>query len=530
MSLVSDHYTDVSFMHQFNMATNSKPINLIFCAQGSALKIFDNLLPPLRRSLSLGHVGLYVADQVFYDHYLSRANNFSAHPIQWLKEWELNQSARRTPLNLEQLTAWEKLYGQPNFWPALIADRRLFMGPLIKYKQDYRPRLSYTAMLRRLQVSIEQIERHIGRVKPDAIIGFNMVTLDEFIFYLIARQKRIPYWQIKNAKVNNLITLFPDPLRLSDFFSQLAATAPSPAVLNQARDYLRRAQAKNSTYEGHIILKPPTLSSLITPALLYKLTKSSAFSLLKTFRYPADNQSAGLSAVWQFNVVKPINALNHHRYLSHRYLPPSQLSSTPYVFFPLHTEPEIALSIYGRYHQNQIEVIRNVAQSLPVTWSVVVKDHPRSLGFRKLQYYKKLLQIPNVKLVNPYLPSWDIIEYAQAVVTISSWVGFEAVVSKKPVVTMGECTYNCLPDCMVTKNTSYQQLSSDIDHAIRHYSYDEKALLDHIAQVISQSFPINMYSDVLAKPNRHSSPAATSSSQLWSDFANYLITAAHLHE
>lgn len=525
MSLVSYYHANVSLVHQFTMATNSKRFNLIFCAQGSALRIFDHLLPPLNQIMPLGQIGIYVADQVFYDRHLSGSHNFSDFPVSWLKEWEINQQAQQIKPDPIRLQTYDKLYGQPNLWPALIADRRIFLGSLTKYKQDYAPRLSYRQMLQRLQASIEQIERFIDHIKPQAIIGFNMVTLDEFVFYLIARQKNIPYWQMKNAKINNLITLFPDPLHLSSYLDRTDQPSLPASSFDQARQYLQRAQARNSTYEGHIILKPPSLTSLFSPDVASKLIKSSIFSLLKSTRYSADNQSAGLSAVWQFNVGKPINALKHHRFLSRHYLPPHQLPAAPYVFFPLHTEPEIALSIYGRYYQNQIEVIRNIAQSLPVTWSVVVKDHPRSLGFRTLQYYKKLLQIPNVKLVNPYVSSWDVIESAQAVVTISSWVGFEAIIAKKPVITLGECTYNCLPDSMVVKSKSHAQLSADINHAIDQYRYRETDLLNHIATIFSLSFPINMYSDVLAKPNRHSdSSSQQSAHQLWSSFARYIAS------
>src|SRR3989338_1011514 len=528
MSLVSYHDTNVSLVHQFTMATNPKRFNLIFCAQGSALRIFDHLLPPLNQIIPLGQIGIYVADQVFYDRQLAGPHNFSDFPVSWLKEWEINQQANQIKIDRVKLQTYDELYGQPNLGPALIAERRIFLGPLTKYKQDYSPRLSYPRMLQRLQASIERIEQFINQVKPHAIIGFNMVTLDEFIFYLIARQKGIPYWQMKNAKINNLITLFPDPLRIASYLDRPRQPTISASSLNQARQYLQRAQARNSTYEGHIILNPPSLTSLFSPTIASKLIKSTIFSLLKSAHYPADHQSAGLSAVWQFNVVKPINAIKHHRYLSLHYMSPHHLPTTSYVFFPLHTEPEIALSIYGRYHQNQIEVIRNISQNLPVTWSLVVKDHPRSLGFRTLQYYKKLLQIPNVRLVNPYLSSWDVIESAQAIVTISSWVGFEAIIAKKPVVTLGECTYNCLPTSMVVKNTSYSQLSADISRAINQYHYRETDLLNHIATVISLSFPINMYSDVLAKPNRHfDSSAKQSEQELWFSFARYIVSTIH---
>lgn len=506
------------------MDANSKGFNIIFCSQGSALTIFDKLLPELNNQLPLNKIGLFVADQPYFDHYTSNANNFSDFNIKWLREWEIQRLSRLSKPNYTRIHKQEKLYGTPNLWPALISDRRIFLGPSTKYKQDYCPRYSHLGMLRLLQTSIDQIEKFIANRKPDAIIGFNMVTLSEFLFYLIAKQKNIPYLQIKNAKISNLVTLFPDPLNISDYISQNSNQQHSTSIRKQTHEYLRNAQNKSSTYEGHVILKPPSLSTILQPILFKKLASGAIFSVTKNMRYPHDNHSSGLRSIWQFNVTKPLQAQKHHRFLSNYYLSPKNLAQTKYVFFPLHTEPEIALSIYGRHHQNQIEVIRNIAQSIPVTWSVVVKDHPRSLGTRKLQYYKKLLQIPNVKLVNPYLSSYDIIDHAQAIVTITSWVGFEAIMSKKPVITMGECTYNALPDTMVVKNTSYQTLASDINNAITNHRYNEKVLLDHIATVINLSHPINIYSDVLSKPNRHTIHTSPSNKdKTWQNFASYIM-------
>jgi len=502
---------------------NHKPhtFNIIFCSQGSALNIFDQLLPDLDKFLSLDKVGIFVADQLYWQNYTKATNNLSKFNVSWLKEWEINTQAKHVKPNLAQLEALEEKYGTPHLWPALIADRRISLGPSTKYKQDYAPRLSHTQMLALLQVSIGQIEQFIDLIKPHAIVGFNMVTIHEFLIYLIAKRNQIPYWQIKNAKIANYVTLFPDPLHISSHLKQQGISKPTPAIQEKAKQYLSSAQSKNSTYEGHVILKPPSLSSIITAQLLKKLFVSTTYSLIKPFRHADDTQSSGLTATLNFNVAKPLKAINHHHFLSSFYLSPQQLPHIKYVFFPLHTEPEIALSIYGRYFQNQIEVIRNIAQSIPSTWRVVVKDHPRSLGLRKLQYYKKLLQIPNVRLINPYVPSYDVIEHAQAITTITSWVGFEAVMSKKPVVTLGECTYNALPDTMVVKNKSYQELPSDITSAISNYHYDEQAVLDHIATVISLSHPINMYSEVLAKPNRHTTTADLPSDP-WPSFAKYI--------
>ena len=85
---------------------------------------------------------------------------------------------------------------------------------------------------------------------------------------------------------------------------------------------------------------------------------------------------------------------------------------TPFVYYPLHSEPERALSIAAPFFTNQIDVITNIAKSLPVGYKLFVKEHPsmtlkRGTG-RKLSFYKDLLKLPNVKLIHPEILTIDI--------------------------------------------------------------------------------------------------------------------------
>jgi len=270
------------------------------------------------------------------------------------------------------------------------------------------------------------------------------------------------------------------------------------------------------------MLNPPGLDAIINTTVAHKFARAAIFEIIRRQRYSYDTQSGGLAPFWHYNVKKPLRAVRQQRYLTKQYISPTELPHTPYIFFPLHTEPEIATAVYAPYHQNQIEVIRNIAQSIPITWQVIVKDHPRSLGLRTTRYYRKLLDIPNVRLINPYIPSYDVIEHCRAVVTITGWVGFEAVVSQKPVVTLSECSFNALPDTMVVKNHCYRELPEDISRAMRGYSYDETALLRHISTILRLSYPINIYSEVLKKPGRHRTLSDTINTADLDGLATYL--------
>ena len=111
-------------------------------------------------------------------------------------------------------------------------------------------------------------------------------------------------------------------------------------------------------------------------------------------------------------LVQPWRAYRLRRFIrasAHTY---DAFGDQEFCLFPLHFEPEIALQIYGRPLQNQIEVARTLALALPVGMKLVVKEHPRAAGFRPLGYYRRLLDIPNVLIAAPELSSQRLVRDA----------------------------------------------------------------------------------------------------------------------
>ena len=184
------------------------------------------------------------------------------------------------------------------------------------------------------------------------------------------------------------------------------------------------------------------------------------------------------------------------------YLPAEKLNELEYAYYPLHVEPEIALSLFGREYLNQIELVRNIAKSLPLTWKLVVKDHPAGVGRRNIGYYKKLLEIPNVVLVSHYVDSTAVIKNARLVLTVSGFSGFEAILEKKPVITFGTTFYDVLPDFIVRHVRSLQDLPHAVSELLDNYRYSEKNVVRLIAAIMKNSTGLNLYENVLNKKER----------------------------
>jgi CDP-glycerol glycerophosphotransferase (TagB/SpsB family) len=133
-----------------------------------------------------------------------------------------------------------------------------------------------------------------------------------------------------------------------------------------------------------------------------------------------------------------------------------------YVVYPLHFYPEASTSIFAKYYDgNEYNIIKNIAFSLPENAVLVVKEHKSNVGNNTKEFYKKIKQLPNVILLTPYYSLKDNLPQFDAVVTISSTVGFEALTLDIPTYALGEIFYQHYPGC--NKITSYADMDEKLN-------------------------------------------------------------------
>lgn len=114
----------------------------------------------------------------------------------------------------------------------------------------------------------------------------------------------------------------------------------------------------------------------------------------------------------------------------------------PFVYFPLHFQPEASTGAKGRHFVEQREAVALISQSLPSNWLLVVKEHPhqyRRLYARQNYFWQRIASIPNVVVVSHDVDSRTITEKSEGIVSIShSSIATEAWVAGKRVVFLGD--------------------------------------------------------------------------------------------
>lgn len=123
-----------------------------------------------------------------------------------------------------------------------------------------------------------------------------------------------------------------------------------------------------------------------------------------------------------------------------------------FLLYPLHYHPEASTSVLAGTYLNELEVIRNIAFNLPEGIRLYVKDHRSAYGFPDLEFYESVARLPNVKLIQPFVNSKPLIRDSLAVITLTSTVGYEALLIGKRVFLYGNIFYQFHPDVVRISN------------------------------------------------------------------------------
>ena len=117
-----------------------------------------------------------------------------------------------------------------------------------------------------------------------------------------------------------------------------------------------------------------------------------------------------------------------------------------YFLFPLHMPGEwVNYSFMGLRYVDQLALVQEIANCLPIGALLYVKEHITGFGIRKKKFYSDIKRISNVRLINPYEDTINLIKNCQGVLTLGSTVGYEAFLLKKPVFFWGKPWYEFFP-------------------------------------------------------------------------------------
>ncbi len=405
-----------------------------------------------------------------------------------LSEYELHNEAEKVDLDLDYIKKFEKEYGMPNAWQYIGVDRHLMMS-VPKTNFSFKPMCSHEQMMKYLQVKSKAITKMFEQEKPDVIVFSAIGSMAGLLMYGIAKKMGIKTINIDVTRLENYMILsdncFDSFNSAYEIFEEIQTGKKNSDYKEKAVKMIEDFREKEKRYgwmESYMEEKSKKIGKL-------KFLMLEIGGLIKKTReyYRDSKGDYVISSPFWFAYNKILRLGRMIRGYKHLYDKPNW--EEDYAFFPLHLDPEIATLLHAQFHVYQISAIESVAKSLPVHFKLYVKDHPQMIHSRPYWYYKRIKQIPNVKLIDANTSSITIEKSAKLITTITGTVGLEATMLKKPVITFGHTWFNKLS--MVKRVNDVYELPKLIDECLKNHKHDEEELINMVSAVLEKSEPVD---------------------------------------
>jgi len=345
---------------------------------------------------------------------------------------------KKSEPDLEYLAKFEEKY-KIELWK-LVLNERIFL-----YFKNFH-NFSYKEILNILEQECRFFESVLKDVKPDFLLTKLPSLHHQELFYEMCKNTGIKILGLNYTILGKHSMISQDQSRL-DHIQELTEIDGKNRDWDDLQKYLQEFDLIHS-------LKNKVLKS--------NTGKKETFAALKDFLFNFDLKNVDTHYTYYGRTKVKVLLYYFYDFLKTKYrqrfvdnnLIKEIEFSNPFIYFPLHMEMERALLISAPFYTNQIEVIKNIAKSLPINYKLLVKEHPAQIkrSWRAISEYKELMDIPNVVLLHPDFSNKILYKNCRATITISGSAGFEASAYGKPVITLVDTNYSILPTVHTLKN------------------------------------------------------------------------------
>lgn len=130
-----------------------------------------------------------------------------------------------------------------------------------------------------------------------------------------------------------------------------------------------------------------------------------------------------------------------------------------FVLYPLHVDPEASTMVLAPNFTDQIAAIEALSRSIPLSHKLYVKDHQVMVGRRPYDFYSRIKELHNVRLISPWVNSMELMRKSSLVVSVTGSCCWEASLLSIPSLLMGSPNYpvgNAVVQCSDLKRLPQQ--------------------------------------------------------------------------
>lgn len=375
-------------------------------------------------------------------------------------DYERNRTIRRKDLlykyfvkekhyDISFIEEIENSYSPTTFWNIALSDRYL------KTK-------SKTTILKTIFKYLIAWDRLIIKYNPEIVISEPITGLWNFCLLVMCRKHNIRYLAFASTKTTNKYyfsnNLFAKFNQFEDYYNSLIPLKLNEVAKNEVKNFLVKFR-KERTVAEYVkkTMKSPSVSYFIN---IFSLLKGLMRDFNRIFNRKYDYTLGYSLYDYYYNIKRFI------KILIIKLLRPfdDEDKEDNYILFPLHFQPEATTDIWAPFFSNQLQVIEFLSRSIPVTYKLYVKEHKAIFGSKKINFYSKVKEFQNVKLIKPSSNIHELIIKSKAVAVITGTSGLEAIFYNKPVIIFGNVFYDFYP--YIYKVENLDNLSTLIKKAI----------------------------------------------------------------
>ena len=360
--------------------------------------------------------------------------------VKFHSKWYLREcfdNSQKKP-DLKYLAEIEKKY-KFDIWKIVYSDVNFY-----KYNDYYK--FNYDEILTIIEQECRFFEKVIDIEKPN-YLAIRITDLSNGqILQKICEAKNIKVLMLSHTRFENRSYISNEYDYLEFTKKHMEKKQKSFEEMREVIKIVKDSQAKfNKRYRG-------TRNSWFFGSLKYL----SIIAQNKYKKYYANFGKSFFKVIF-IEGTRPLRAIYRKKFIDANLLTKINYKQK-FIYFPLHLEPERTMLIPTPFYSNQLEIITNIAKSLPIDFQLIVKEHPmqKIYGWRDISYYKKILSLPNVEMIHPSLSQTPILENCKMVIVITGTTGLEAALYKKPSIVFGDTIYDSLPS--VQRITNLEKL------------------------------------------------------------------------
>ena len=369
--------------------------------------------------------------------------------------------------DLKYLRKFEKKYNI-NLLKFLYSERIFLYNEFYQFTND--------EMLSILEHECKNFEEILDKINPDCVIMVTPYFHHDSIFFNLCQARNIEVLDLDQTRFPNKSVISFDKIKKDyDGYSMMD--------FDMTFEELQKYRYENSSFSKNVDFKN-TKQNLVSAGLKFFLKENKNMNTHYTYRGRSKMKVLNSYLKDKVRVQKRKKFIDENFQINFE-------QDKKFILFTMQVTEENAILLDAPFYINQIEVIKNIAKSIPVDHILLVKEHPASFvrSWRSIEEYKELMSIPGVKLIHPDANTKELIKKSSLVMSICSSSSLDAQFLEKPSIVFADTNFSMIRT--IRKIEKIEELPSMITKTINE-KIDPKDIEKYVKFIEKKSFEYNL--------------------------------------